>query len=126
MAAAEPIGDVSLLWRAAEGLGITADAAAPAEAADLIEFGARVRFRHPLVRSAAYRAATSTDRREAHRALADATDPDTDPDRRAWHRAHAAAGPDEVVAHELERSADRALRAAGSQLLPRSSRGRPS
>ena len=113
VAASEPIGDVSLLWRAADGLGITADAAAPAESADLIEFRARVRFRHPLVRSAAYRAATSTDRREAHRALADATDPDTDPDRRAWHRAHAAAGPDEVVAHELERSADRALSRGG-------------
>ena len=78
------------------------------ETAGLIEFGARVRFRHPLVRSAAYRAATRADRQEAHRALAAATDPDSDPDRRAWHRAHAAVGPDEELAAELERSAERA------------------
>ncbi|HZF67378.1 MAG TPA: AAA family ATPase, partial [Gemmatirosa sp.] len=107
-AAAEPVGDVPLLWRAAERLGIGPDAAAPAEAAGLIELGARVRFRHPLVRSAAYRAAEAADRQAVHRALADATDPDADPDRRAWHRAHAAAGPDEAVASELERSSDRA------------------
>ena len=107
-AAAEPIGEVTLLWRAAGWLGVGADAAAPAEAAGLIEFGARVRFRHPLLRAAVYRAAAVPDRREVHRALAEATDPGADPDRRAWHRACAATGPDEAVAGELERSADRA------------------
>ncbi|WP_345540315.1 AAA family ATPase, partial [Phytohabitans rumicis] len=100
-AAAEPVGDPSLLRRAAERLDIGADAAAAAEAAGLIEFGVRVRFRHPLVRSAAYRAADPADRRDVHRALAEATDPDSDPDRRAWHRAHAAVEPDEAVAGEL-------------------------
>jgi DNA-binding CsgD family transcriptional regulator len=108
LAAAEPVGDVTLLWSAAERLGIGADAAVPAEAAGLIELGARVRFRHPLVRAAAYRAAAVPDRRRVHRALAEATDPGTDPDRRAWHRAQAAVGPDEAVAGELERSAARA------------------
>jgi DNA-binding CsgD family transcriptional regulator len=107
-AAAEPVGDVPLLWRAAERLGISDDAAVAAEAAGLIEFGFRVRFRHPLVRSATYRAATASQRQEAHRALAEATDTEADPDRRAWHRAQAAVGPDETVARELERSADRA------------------
>jgi DNA-binding CsgD family transcriptional regulator len=107
-AAAEPIGDVTLLWRAAGWLGIGPDAAAPAEAAGLIELGARVRFRHPLLRAAVYRAAAVPARREVHRALAEATDPDADPDRRAWHHAHAATGPDEAVAGELERSAARA------------------
>ena len=106
-AAVEPIGDAILLWRAAERLGIESDAAAPAEAAGLIEVGARVRFRHPLVRSAACRAATVRDLQEVHGALADATDADLDPDRRAWHRAHAASGPDEDVAAELERAAGR-------------------
>ena len=104
-AAAEPVGDVTLLWRAAGRLGVGADAAVPAEAAGLIELGARVRFRHPLLRAAVYRAAALPERREAHRALAEATDPGTDPDRRAWHRAHAAAGADEAVAGELERLA---------------------
>ena len=107
-AAAEPVGEVALLWRAAGWLGVGADAAAPAEAAGLIELGARVRFRHPLLRAAVYRAAAVPDRREVHRALAEATDPGADPDRRAWHRAHAATGPDEAVAGELERSAGRA------------------
>ena len=113
VAAAEPVGDVSLLWRAAERLGIRGSAGRPAEEAALIELGIRVRFRHPLVRSAAYRAAHLSDRQEVHRALAEATDPDTDPDRRAWHRAQAASGPDEAVAAELERSADRAQRRGG-------------
>jgi DNA-binding CsgD family transcriptional regulator len=107
-AAAEPIGDVTLLWRAAERLGIGADAAAPAEAAGLIELGARVRFRHPLLRAAVYRAAAVPDRQKVHRALAEATDPGADPDRRAWHHARAATGPDEALAGELERSAARA------------------
>src|SRR5712692_2068597 len=88
LAAAEPTGDPALLWRAAEDLGISAwDAAAPAEAEGLLTVAARVTFRHPLVRSAVYRAAPDADRRHAHRALAEATDPDTDPDRRTWHRA---------------------------------------
>ncbi len=106
-AAAEPVGDVTVLWRAAELLGIGPDAAAPAEAAGLVEFGARVGFRHPLVRSAVYRAAAPEERRSVHRALAEATDSERDPDRRAWHRAHAARGPDEDVAGELERAAGR-------------------
>jgi DNA-binding CsgD family transcriptional regulator len=112
-AAAEPVGEAPLLWRAAGRLGIGGDAAAAAEAAGLIDIGARVRFRHPLVRSAVYRAAGLPDRQEVHRALAEATDPDADPDRRAWHRAHAADGPDEDVAAELERSADRAAARGG-------------
>ena len=112
-AAAEPLGDVSLLQRAAERLGIGSDAPRPAEAAGLIEIDGRVRVRHPLVRAAAYRAATAPDRRESHRALAEATDPDADPDRRAWHRAQAAMGPDEAVAAELERSAARAAGRGG-------------
>ncbi|HEY7440611.1 MAG TPA: AAA family ATPase, partial [Acidimicrobiia bacterium] len=107
-AAAETLGDVALLWRAAGQLGIGADAAAPAVAAGLVELGTRARFRHPLVRSAVYRAADLRDRQVIHRALADATDPHVDPDRRAWHRAHAAVAPDEAVANELEQSADRA------------------
>jgi DNA-binding CsgD family transcriptional regulator len=108
VAAAEPTGDVPLLWRAAERLGIGPGAAGPAEAAGLFELGAQVRFRHPLVRSAIYHAASRPECEEVHGALADATDADADPDRRAWHRAHAAAGLDEDVAGELERSADRA------------------
>ena len=113
IAAAEPLGDPTLLWRAAKRLEIDAKVEAPAEDDGLIEFGARVRFRHPLVRSAAYRAGTVSDRRVVHQALAEVTDPELDPDRRAWHRAHAAAEPDEDVAAELERSAARAQSRGG-------------
>jgi DNA-binding CsgD family transcriptional regulator len=121
LAAAEPAGDSVLMWRAAERLGIGAQAAAAAESEDLVEFGSRVTFRHPLVRSAIYRTASPAERREVHRALAEASDPDLDPDRRAWHRAHAAQGLDEEVASDLERSAGRAqsrggLAAAGAFL----------
>ncbi|WP_280425504.1 AAA family ATPase, partial [Nocardia carnea] len=113
VAAAEPVGDALLLRRAAELLDIGAEATAAVEDAGLIEFGARVRFRHPLVRSAAYRTANPSDRREVHRVLAEVTDPRTDPDRRAWHRAHATVEPDEAVADELERSAVRAQARGG-------------
>jgi DNA-binding CsgD family transcriptional regulator len=108
LAAADPVGDPVLVWRAAERLGIGAGAATPAAEAGLLEFGAQVRFRHPLVRSMAYRSASLRDRQEVHRVLAEVTDPQADPDRRAWHRAQAAPGPDEDVAAELERSAGRA------------------
>jgi DNA-binding CsgD family transcriptional regulator len=111
--AAEPLGDPVLLWRAADGLGISAEAAGPAEAADLIEVGARVTFCHPLLRSAIYRAASPPDRRRAHEVLAAATDPAIDPDRRAWHRAHATVPPDEEVAADLELSAGRAQARGG-------------
>ncbi|MFG3283379.1 ATP-binding protein [Streptomyces sp. NPDC048111] len=111
LAAADPIGDPALLWRAAEVLGIDEDAAA--QAAALVEFGTRIRFSHPLARSAAYRAAPQEKRRKAHEALAAATDPVTDPDRRAWHRAQASVGPDEQIAAELEASANRARERGG-------------
>lgn len=113
VAAADPLGDVPLLWRAAESLGVGPDAAGPAQEAGLLELRDTVRFRHPLVRSVAYRSATARVRRAAHRALADATDPEQDPDRRVWHRAHAATGPDEAVAAELERCAGDALAHGG-------------
>lgn len=112
-AATDPLGDAALLARACEQLGISMDAIAPAEAADLIELGTRVRFRHPLVRSAIYRGAEPLERRRIHGVLAEATDPLTDPDRRAWHRAHAAAGTNGAIASELEQSADRAQARGG-------------
>ena len=114
VAAAEPVGDVTLLARATARLGISSEAAAPAVASGLIELGARVRFRHPLVRSAVYRSAALTECRDVHRALADVIDPASDPDRRAWHRAQAAVAPDEAVAEELERAADRAQGRGGA------------
>ena len=113
LAAADPAGDTALVFRAARLLGLRPETVNPAVAAGLLSVGAHVRFRHPLVRSAVYRAATARDRRAAHDALAAATDPGTDPDRRAWHRAHATAGPDETVAGELIGSAGRALRRGG-------------
>jgi DNA-binding CsgD family transcriptional regulator len=113
VAAAEPVGDPVLVWRAARQLGIQAQAATPGADAGLLEFGTRVRFRHPLVRSAAYRAASLQERQDIHRALAEVTDPTIDPDRRAWHWAQAAPGPDEDVAAELERSAGRARARGG-------------
>ena len=112
-AAVEPVGDVPLLWRALERLGVGRDAAGPAEADGLIELRARVLFRHPLVRSASRRAADPVELRAVHAALAEVLDPVRDPDRRVWHRAHAAVGPDEEVAAELERSAVRALARGG-------------
>jgi DNA-binding CsgD family transcriptional regulator/tetratricopeptide (TPR) repeat protein len=108
LAAADPSGDPLLVWRAAGRLGIAVAAGTPAVGAGLVEFGGRVRFRHPLARSAAYRSAPVQQRQEVHGALAAATDPAADPDRRAWHRAQAAPGPDEDVAAELEQSAGRA------------------
>ena len=113
LAAAEPYGDVSLVWRAAGRLGIPFQAVSPAVDAGLVQFGARVWFRHPLLRSASYRAASIADRQAVHGALAEATDPLAHPERRAWHRAQAAPGPDEEVAAELQRSAGRAQARGG-------------
>jgi DNA-binding CsgD family transcriptional regulator len=124
-AAAEPLGDPVLLRRAAETLGIDLAAADAAEDAGLLQVGVRVEFAHPLVRSAAYSSASAEDRYRVHRALADATDDAVDPDRHAWHRARATAGPDEDVAAELEHSAGRAQAtggvAAAAAFLERSS-----
>ncbi|MFR9794775.1 helix-turn-helix transcriptional regulator [Streptomyces sp. MS06] len=113
LAAAEPLGDPVLVWRAAARLGIGAGALAAAAAARLIQFGTRIRFRHPLVRSAVYRAASAKERMCAHEALAEATDAEALPEQRAWHRAHAAAAPDEEVAAELELSAGHAQARGG-------------
>jgi DNA-binding CsgD family transcriptional regulator len=113
VAAAEPLGDSVLLRRAAEILDLDTAEAAPAVDAGLLEIGRRVEFAHPLVRSAAYRSATVDDRQRVHRALAEATNAETDPDRRAWHRARATPGPDEEAAAELERSAGRAQARGG-------------
>ena len=111
VAAAEPVGDPVLVWRAARRLGIAVQAATDTDG--LLTIGASVTFRHPLVRSAVYRAASPEDRQGVHRALADATDPGVDPDRRAWHLAQATPGLDEDVATELERSAGRAQARGG-------------
>ena len=111
LAAAEPTGDPALLWRAAGRLGISAEA--PAEADGLLTVAAQVTFRHPLVRSAIYRSASPRARQEVHRAIAQATDQRVDPDRRAWHLAQGAPGPDEDIASELEHSAGRAQARGG-------------
>jgi DNA-binding CsgD family transcriptional regulator len=128
-AAAEPLGDATLLWRAAAVLGLGPNAGDAAQAAGLIQFGARVRFRHPLVRAAAYRSASTEVRQAVHRALAEATDADIDPDRRAWHRAHGTQLPDEEIAAELEESAARAQSRGGllaaAALLERAARLTP-
>jgi len=113
LAAAEPAGDSVLVWRAAAELQIEPDAAAPAARAGLVDFGAQVRFGHPLIRSAIIGAAAPEEHRRVHWALAEVSDPDADPDRRAWHRAQAAAGLDEDVAAELDRSARRARARGG-------------
>ncbi|WP_433285763.1 ATP-binding protein [Pseudonocardia sp. CA-142604] len=113
VAAAEPLGEPMLVWRAAERLGIGVEAMTPATTAGLLQIGAQVRFRHPLVRSAVYRAASPEERRNAHHVLAAVTDPDADPDRRAWHAAQATSEPDDDVATELERSAARASARGG-------------
>jgi DNA-binding CsgD family transcriptional regulator len=113
LAAADPVGDPSLVWRAAGRLGIGVEAVAPAVEAGLAEFGEQVWFRHPLVRSTVYQAASLHDRQAAHGVLAEVTDPQSDPDRRAWHRAQAALGPDTQIAAELERSAGRAQARGG-------------
>ena len=113
LAAADPVGDSALVLRAAQALGLDAGAASAAAEAGLLDIRAHVRFRHPLVRSAAYRAGTVADRRAAHSALAAATDPQNDPDRRAWHRAHATDEPDNTVAEELISSAGRAQSRGG-------------
>jgi DNA-binding CsgD family transcriptional regulator len=113
VAAAEPTGEPALLWRAAGTLGIPAEAAGPAQADGLLDLGVQVTFRHSLLRSAIYRAAAADERRNTHLALAVATDAETDPDRRAWHRAHATLRPEDDVADELERSAGRAQARGG-------------
>jgi DNA-binding CsgD family transcriptional regulator len=113
VAAAEPVGDPLLVWKAAAALGLDAAAVAPATATGLVELSAQVRFGHPLVRSAVYRAAAPDERQRVHRALAEATDADVDPDRRAWHRAQATGGLDEDVAAELEHAAGRARARGG-------------
>ena len=112
LAAAEPVGDPALLWRAGASLGIGVEDATAAEAEGLVQVGTRVVFRHPLVRSAIYNAGSIHDRQRVHRALGHATDA-ADPDRRAWHRAASSSGPDEDVAADLERAAERALDRGG-------------
>ena len=114
LAAADPVGDAILIWRAAQALGIEPGEAGPAESEHLLEIDTHVRFHHPLVRSAVYRAASVADRQTVHGALALATDPESDPDRRSWHRAHATTPPNEDVARELGECATTAERRGGT------------
>src|SRR5262249_40417973 len=114
LAAAEPSADATLVLRAGREIGVATNALGPAEAAGLVTVGLSVRFRHPLVRSAIYRGAAPDRRRRAHAALAEGSDPESDGDRRAWHRALATEGRDESVAAELERSAGRANARGGA------------
>lgn len=124
LAATDAVGDAATIWRAASGLGIGSDAAAPAASEELFEIGTQSRFHHPLVRSAVFRSASPADRRAMHAALANVIDPIAEPARRAWHRAHAAEGPNDDVADEVERGADHARArgglAAAAALLERS------
>ena len=129
LAATDPVGDATTIWRAANALGLGADAAAPATIEHLFEIGADVRFHHPLVRSAVYRSASAADRRATHEALAGAIDRSEEPDRYLWHRAHATVGPDAELADELEANAERAQArgglAAAAALLEQSARLTP-
>ena len=125
IAASEPTGDPALVWRAAESLGIPESAGLAAESTGVVAFQPGIAFRHPLVRSAVYRSASATERGQVHHALAEATDPDVDPDRRAWHRAQAAVMPDEALAAALEESARGPNHVAGSPVQPYSSNARP-
>src|SRR5262249_5524987 len=113
VAAADPVGDPVAVWQAGAELGIGSEAPAPSSAAGLLDFAAQVRLGQPLVRAAVYRAASPAQRQRVHLTLAEASDGERDPDRRAWHRAHATAGLDEDIASELERSAGRARARGG-------------
>jgi hypothetical protein len=130
LAAAEPLGDPALLWRAATAAGLPDESITAADTGNLMSIGLHVQFQHPLARSAVYGAASGHERQAAHRALAEATDPETDPDHRAWHRSQAATGADEKVAAELERSSSRALArgglAAAAAILERAAQLSPS
>ena len=125
LAAAESVGDPAVLWRAAARLGIGPAAAVPIEDDGMLEIDTLVRFRHPLVRSAVYKAAPARQRRQAHAALAEATDSQVDPDRRAWHRAQATPGADDAVAGDLERSASGPRRAGAARRRRPSSNAPP-
>jgi DNA-binding CsgD family transcriptional regulator len=114
LAAADPTGDPGLLWRGSAALGLGPEHLDEAERAGMLVVDTRVGFRHPLVRSAVYRAASAEERRRVHAALAEATSAERDPDRYAWHRASATVQPDEEVAADLERSAARARTRGGA------------